>query len=270
MKAIQLLLFLFYTISYAQNKQFIYEYRFVPDSTDRNNFKTEYMVLSINSKKSEFYSSEKFKSDSTLLADSKKGILTMPPNKEFINDRVIKFPNSNTINYIKTFDEKYFIDQEVKLNWKLLNDFKTIMNYKVQKAITEFGGRKWTVWFTTSIPFQDGPYKFFGLPGLILEVEDNTDSHHFTIKGVKNSIEEFVYPDLNNYKEIKVKYPQYVKLFKTYRMNPAGSLVGKIPDFTDSEGKHISGQQKIREIEKMRLEKFKKDNNILEIDLLKK
>lgn len=270
MRYIQLFLIPFFSLFYGQNKQFIYEYRSIPDSTERNGFKTEFMILEINSKKSEFYGLEKFKSDSTLLADSKKGILSMPPNKEMINDRVIKFPNSNTINYIKTFDEKYFVDQEVKLNWKLQNDFKTIMNYKAQKATAEFAGRKWTAWFTTNLPFQDGPYKFFGLPGLILEIEDSTNSHHFTIKGIKDSPEEFIYPDLNNYKEIKVKYLQYAKLFRLYRANPAASLIGKIPDFTDSEGNHISGQQKVKEIEKMRLEKLKMDNNILEIDLLKK
>ncbi|KIC64398.1 hypothetical protein RM51_06360 [Chryseobacterium taiwanense] len=271
MKHIQLILILSFGLFYAQNKQFIYEYRSVPDSTDRNTIITEFMVLDINNaKKSEFYGLERFKSDSTLLVDSKKGVFSMPPNKEMISDRVIKFPNSNTINHIKIFDDKYFVNQEVKLNWKLLNDFKTIMNYKAQKATTEFGGRKWTAWFTTNIPFQDGPYKFFGLPGLILEIEDSTNSHHFTLKGVKDSSEEFIYPNLNNYKEIKVNYPQFVKVFKTYRINPAASLIGRIPDYTDSEGNHINGQQKVKEIEKIRLEKLKKDNNILEIDLLKK
>lgn len=214
MRSIHLLLILSFTIFYSQNKQFVYEYKYIQDSTERNSFKTEFMILETNSKKSEFYGLEKFKSDSTLLADSKKGVLSMPPNKEMINERVIKFPNSNTINYIKTFDEKYFVDQEVILNWKLQNDFKTIMNYKAQKATTEFAGRKWAAWFTTSIPFQDGPYKFFGLPGLILEIEDSTKSHHFTIKGIKDSSEEFIYPDLNNYKEIKIKYPQYVKFLE--------------------------------------------------------
>ncbi|MCA6065576.1 GLPGLI family protein [Chryseobacterium sp. RG1] len=268
-KHIQLFLILSFSLFYGQNKQFIYEYRSVPDSTDRNNVITEFMVLDINAKKSEFYGLERFKSDSTLLADSKKGVFSMPPNKEMISDRVIKFPNSNTINYIKIFDDKYLVNQEVKLNWKLVNDFKTIMNYKAQKATTEFGGRNWTAWFTTSIPFQDGPYKFYGLPGLILEMEDSTHSHHFIIRGVKDSPEEFIYPNLNNYKEIKVTHPQFVKVFKTYRINPAASLIGRIPDFTDSEGNHINGQQKVKEIEKIRLEKLKKDNNILELELLK-
>ena len=146
MKKIQLLFLLSFSIFYAQNKQFIYEYKFVPDSTNKSDFKTEFMVLNINSKKSEFYGLEGFKSDSTMLADSKKEGMPLPPNKVMTTERVIKYPHSNTINYIKIIDEKYFVDQEVTLNWKLLDDFKTIMNYKAQKATTEFGGRKWMAW----------------------------------------------------------------------------------------------------------------------------
>ncbi|WP_262892927.1 hypothetical protein [Kaistella flava (ex Peng et al. 2021)] len=32
--------------------------------------------------------------------------------------------------------------------------------YKVQKATTTFGGKKWVAYFTRDIPFTDGPYKF--------------------------------------------------------------------------------------------------------------
>ncbi|MFC5873703.1 GLPGLI family protein [Chryseobacterium arachidis] len=269
MKHIQLFLLLSFTLFFAQKQQFIYEYRFVPDSTDRSAVRTEFMALNINSTKSEFYGLERFKSDSAMLADSKKGIFSMPPNKEMIGERVIKYPNSSKLSYIKILDEKYIVEQDVKLNWNLKNEFKTIMSYKAQKATTEFGGRRWIAWFTSGIPFQDGPYKFSGLPGLILELEDSTHSHIFTIKGMKDTDEEFIYPNLNNYKEIKITYPQFVKVFKTNRKNPVASLIGKIPDQTDSSGKFTSGQQMLKEIETMRLEQFKKDNNIIEINLLR-
>jgi GLPGLI family protein len=228
------------------------------------------MILDVSPKKSEFYGLEQFRSDSTLLADSRKGIWTMPPNKPMISERVIKYPHSGKITYVKTLDEKYFVDQDLKLSWKPINEFKTILHYKAQKATTESGGRKWTAWFTTEVPLQDGPYKFSGLPGLILEIGDQSKSHQFSLKGIRPSDMEIIYPELNNYKEIKVTYPQYVKVFRTYRRNPVASLVGKIPDQTDSSGKFISGNQQVREIEKMRLEIFKKDNNILEIELLEK
>lgn len=63
-------------------------------------------------------------------------------------------------------------NEEPKFNWKISNDKQKIGEYEAQKATTEFGGRKWTAWFTESIPFPDGPYKFSGLPGLIVKIED--------------------------------------------------------------------------------------------------
>lgn len=39
-----------------------------------------------------------------------------------------------------------------------------------QKATCDFAGRKWIAWFTTEIPIQDGPYKFYGLPCAYCEI----------------------------------------------------------------------------------------------------
>ena len=46
-------------------------------------------------------------------------------------------------------------------------------------------GRNWIAWYTTDIPIQDGPYKFNGLPGLILKINDETGSHSFQFIGIK-------------------------------------------------------------------------------------
>lgn len=272
MKSLILLFSLFLcNLCSSQNRQFFYEYRFVPDSAQKNQSMTEIMVLDINKKRSMFFGQEMYRSDSTLLSDSKKGILSMPPDKPMISEQIIKYPNSSEIEYVKIVSyEKYIVSQDVKLPWKLASEFKTILDHKVQKATVSFGGRQWTAWFAKDIPFQDGPYKFYGLPGLILELEDSTKSHHYLIKGIKESQEELIYPDLNNYKTSKISYLQFIKLYKNYRLNPVANLIGKIPDYLDENGNTVSGQQKVREIEKIRLDQIKKDNNIIEIDLLKK
>jgi GLPGLI family protein len=75
--------------------------------------------------------------------------------------------------------------------------------FNVQKAITDFAGRKWIAWFTADIPIPDGPYKFYGLPGLILKLEDTTGSHKFNLTGIKNNI-----PDYNNYPVVNTRSPQ--------------------------------------------------------------
>lgn len=68
--------------------------------------------------------------------------------------------------------------------WKLLNETAIIFGFKTQKATTEFGGRKWIAWFCTEIPFNDGPYKCNGLPGLIVKVYDTREQYVFALKSI--------------------------------------------------------------------------------------
>lgn len=271
MKKIKYLIFLILTSSaFAQNKLFIYNYKFIPDSTNHQNVRDELMILNTQKDRSEFYSLEKYSSDSTQLAESRKGLMAMPFNKEMISERVIKYPQSNLIDYITFMSwDKYLVKEEMDLKWKLENEFSKILIYDVQKATTEFAGRKWTAWFTKEIPIQDGPYKFKNLPGLILKVEDTNKNHVFELKGIKNGNAEFEYPKLNNYTEYKLGYDQYVKKFKNYRKNPTADLVGKIPDQRDANGNFRTSAQVLKEINDQSLERFRKDNNIIEINLLK-
>ena len=164
--------------------------------------------------------------------------------------------------------DKYIIKQDIDLKWKLENRFSKILGYDVQEATTEFGGRNWVAWFAKELPIPDGPYKFKNLPGLILKIEDTSKSHIFELKGIRTNDHNFSYPNLNNYKEYKLNFDQYVKKFKDYRKNPTADLMGQIPDQRDAEGNFKTSAQIIKELNDKWLENFKKDNNIIEINLL--
>jgi GLPGLI family protein len=60
------------------------------------------------------------------------------------------------------------------LVWTITDLRKEIMGYNCIEAKTSFHGRKYTAFFTESIPIFDGPWKFSGLPGLILELKEET------------------------------------------------------------------------------------------------
>jgi GLPGLI family protein len=256
--------------SFAQTKQFIYDYIYVPDSTQKNVTESEIMVLNINKEKSEYFTYDRYFSDSTMLSGSKKGLFMMPPNKKMSSDRVNKTSNSNQIKFITQLGfTKYFVDENIDLKWKLYPEYITVLNYKAHKATTEFGGRKWTAWFAKDIPFQDGPYKFKGLPGLIVKIEDESKSHKFELKGIKNTNYDFEYPNLNNYSKINLDYPKFIKAYKNYRKDPAADLVGRYMDQTDSSGNFRRGVDIFREEQKREEEKIQKDNNIIEINLIK-
>lgn len=55
----------------------------------------------------------------------------------------------------------------------------TICGYSCKEATTTYGGRKWTVWFSPDIPASSGPWKFNGLPGLVLAAKDSEGLHEF-------------------------------------------------------------------------------------------
>lgn len=81
---------------------------------------------------------------------------------------------------------KYFIYKDLApIKWNLEDKFKIISEYKCQKATAQFRGRSYEAWFTSEIPLSFGPWKFHGLPGLILEVYDQTGEVYFSADRVK-------------------------------------------------------------------------------------
>ena len=121
MKKLHVLVFiLIINFTFAQTKQFVYEYISIPDSTQKAVSHSELMLLNIAEDKSDYFGNDQFVSDSTLLADSKKGLMTMPPNKSMNTDRVLKTPNSDVIKYnTRKGFTKYYVDENLKYKWTL-------------------------------------------------------------------------------------------------------------------------------------------------------
>ena len=69
------------------------------------------------------------------------------------------------------FSEVFLIQDELPLQkWKISKEMKQIQSFLCRKAVTTFRGRRYVAWYTEDIPLPGGPWKFDGLPGLILEV----------------------------------------------------------------------------------------------------
>lgn len=73
---------------------------------------------------------------------------------------------------ILLFNVKYGILRDTlnKINWHIVPGAKTIVGYKCKIAEATFRGREYIAYFCPEIPISDGPFKFQGLPGLILEI----------------------------------------------------------------------------------------------------
>ena len=264
----------------AQNQRFMYEYKFVSDSTNKADVKTELMNLDTTPKGSKFYSYTSYKSDSLMRVDLEKQLkatgsinIKTDQRKGFVRYTVAKnYQNGNVDFRNRIGMDAFKVTEDRKIAWKILPNKQKIGNWETQKATTEFGGRKWTAWFCNDIPIQDGPYKFFGLPGIIVKLEDQTQSHVFNLVGIKNlgTLEPEIYA-FEITKEIPLKSSEYKKLLLENRSDPAKGLRqismdnGVVLNMNNS----AETNKFMKEREERLKEQVKKDNNIIEIDLLK-
>lgn len=285
-KLIFLSLFIF-SFGNAQNQRFSYEYQFAKDTLNKEDITKELMNLDIGTEGSTFYSHDIHISDSTMNAYYENQIRNtgsmnvdtkmMSQRKGSLRYKIYKkYPDFKISSTSNIGMDSYKISDERKLLWNIAGEKQKIGTMNTQKATTEFAGRKWTAWFSKELPFQDGPYKFHGLPGLIVKLEDTSKTHRFELIGIskfatlveKNS--EFA----DKKAPIEINQKQYEKLFLEERNDPAKGIKqalanGAILQAKDQNGKEISPAELI----KMRTQRMKakneKDNNILEIDLLK-
>ncbi|MFW5793635.1 MAG: GLPGLI family protein [Bacteroidota bacterium] len=70
------------------------------------------------------------------------------------------------------------------IEWDIKEDKRKIFGFAVQRAVAKYGGRIWEAWFATNLPINDGPYKFSGLPGLILKIQDSEKHYVFELEEV--------------------------------------------------------------------------------------
>lgn len=69
--------------------------------------------------------------------------------------------------------------------WELLKGDTVVCHYPCKKARTTFRGRTWTVWYAPQLAYSDGPWKFCGLPGLVLEAMESEGKLAFRCKKIE-------------------------------------------------------------------------------------
>jgi len=72
-----------------------------------------------------------------------------------------------------------YTEKEPVFDWNFSPDTLTVLGYLCKKATCLFRGRYYTAWYAPDIPLSNGPWKFNGLPGLILKVEDADRDYSF-------------------------------------------------------------------------------------------
>lgn len=263
---------LFINFTFAQDYKVVYELKFKP-TKGKDSLVSEPFILMTNPKinSSKFYNYNYYYSDSLMTSIRDKNpqggfnIDTNSFKKAGYPLGVVKTKNQYYL--VKTLDgDSYKINQTIPV-WKVSAENKNWKEYSLQKATATINGRQWIAWFANEIPVSDGPYLLKGLPGLVIEAQDEKGDFKFDLLSLqKNTSNEDFFPNILK-NSIETTADKYQKVYKQYTMDPARQLRNGI--FVDDSGMKINltnGMSKdmIKGIEKDRLDKIKKFNNFID------
>lgn len=212
-----------YSVIDKSSYKCIYDYKYQSDSLNKNSTKEAYMALLIGSKYNMFKSEFRFHVDSLLFLSSKGLVSKEQISEGFTNGTpggpkytIINKNNDKEVNLIyPTTEGVWEILEDISRNWKLGSKSDSINGYSCKNAFINFKGRKYTAWYTPEIPLPYGPYKFSGLPGLIVKISDQRNTHCFDLKKIQKHHFEIV---KENKKSVKMTSEQLKKAIRNYQL----------------------------------------------------
>lgn len=174
---------------------------------------TEQFLLFINSKENLSYytSTNKYVLDSLKENNKFKGdVMSEMAYDTALREEVVRKNNNFTV-YEKVVDAKIKYNESAILKWTILKDTRNYFGYKTKKAYTFAYGRKWIAWYTEDLPLNFGPYKFCGLPGLIINMYDEKAEYLLTLSQFKRKSKHINLPKDKIYKNLTKKQAKQVK-----------------------------------------------------------
>lgn len=138
--------------------------------------------------------------------------LVVLPFKSINSTKLYKSQKTNYVFFDDYVDDKqYFIkDTLPEMNWELVPEqTKEIQGYLCKKAKLKYRGSEFTAYYTPDILINFGPWKFSGLPGLILEITLDDDVTFYW----KASKIVHPYTEKVSFKFDKMKYETSLRTF---------------------------------------------------------
>lgn len=220
------------SVSAAEHKEiakgvmeFMYDYRFLRDTTDITSESTDRMILQVGYGLSKFSSYRTMQIDSLLRVSTADQIEANPTR--YISGETYSiyknYPTGKLTMTDKIATDWFLVEELIpEQQWTLTDETKEILGYKCKSAKCSFRGREYTAYYTDEIPVADGPWKFGGLPGFIMEVSDADNHYSFTCVGINSKADRpITIPEVQYNKTSRVKFYQAKHRYDT---NPLGYL----------------------------------------------
>lgn len=181
-------------------------YDYVISKTDKTGepIKENYStILQLGKNSGRFLDYSVFRADSVAFAGSadeeKWTALALDSKKtefKFTGDILLNYPEGEltyTDIMVPVYEE--YTETFPPMTWQIEEEKDTICGYICTRANGSYGGRDWEVWFAEEIPSELGPWKFSGLPGLIMAAKDSEGIHEFRAISFREGITPIVKPN---------------------------------------------------------------------------
>lgn len=274
-KLIQILILFYSVLSYAQSyKQDTLHGEFTYQLKAKFDLRTNYQheeqfSLQIGNNRAFFASVISLKGDSVMATSgtttkNPDGSITLGWKREVVIPKTgLSFTiiqSNESIQYFRSVGMSLLTYKEpIIKNWKLINESKIINTINCKRAEVTFKGRNWIAWYSPEIPLPYGPYKFSGLPGLIVKITDDKGDYDFElVKSVSDSKlkGKLITIRKSRYNEaIETTQPKLKQALRNAEGNSAAILASYGTTI-------IKGQEMIRQREKEREENKKYENPI--------
>lgn len=111
------------------------------------------------------------------------------------------------ITNVSSFDKSFTIKDELqKYDWKLSRETKKVLGFDVKKATAVVDSTTTiTAWYAPALAVKNGPGKYDGLPGLILETESKNSKEEMNSNMVIRAVEVKEVPELKKIDKPKEK-----------------------------------------------------------------
>lgn len=230
----------FFYVSFSQeNKQVLASYLFInKNSNESYSIKTR---INKTQALSEFYN---LKSKADTIIESNESVEIFVTNSDTTNKKF--FITKDSITFIDhIYTNKKFVpvivtEKTPQFNWHLTNNSKVVSGLFCNNAYLTFRGRNFNVWYAPEIPTQFGPWKFYGLPGLITRIETDDKTILFQLEKLSYvNEEELKKPFLTN----KISFQDYVKYQQSALDDLLQKIMTQLPRGTtmDIEKKELNG-----------------------------
>ena len=224
----------------------IYRYDMKGNSGNKEFSETSDCILLIGEDQSKFYDYSAFRLDSVSAIPEVGDDIIKTFNEEYMSSETYFDQEVNTslkedkiTVYCDMAPERYKYEQKLPLMaWEETDETANICGYQCKKATAEYGGRKWQAWYAEEIAVPFGPWKIFGLPGLVLKAADESGNHSFEAIAFRQDNGKFAPSKIPN--QVSIGHEKFIELKNEYDKNPGVAINPEsISEITVMQGGNI-------------------------------